>query len=303
MENHLLLATLISASLVFGCYILIQIGETCSQDINDCDLGLQCIECNSRNRCTRIQTISPISMVMELPFNRYSWLTTHNSFATRVMMNSSIGSSLLTITNQEDSITDQLNQPAINALEEIKAFLIAHPTEIITIFIKDHVTSPNGVNKVFNKARLRKFWFPVSKMPKNGSDWPTVKTMISKNHRLIVFTSNATKEASERIAYEWNYVVENQYGMGEGSCLNRAESFPMNTSTKSLVLMNYFRNVQNYNEACMDNSSPLISMMDICFKAAGNRWPNFIAVDFYKRGDGRGAPYALDVANQNLFGT
>lgn len=47
-------------------------------------------------------------------------------------------------------------------------------------------------------------------MPKNGSDWLTVKKMITMNHRLIVFTSNATKEASEHIAYEWNYVVENK---------------------------------------------------------------------------------------------
>lgn len=66
------------------------------------------------------------------------------------------------------------------------------------------------MNKVFNKAGLRKFWFPVYKMPKNGSDWPTVKKMIRMNQRLIVFTSKATRQASEHIAYEWNYVVENK---------------------------------------------------------------------------------------------
>jgi len=63
---------------------------------------------------------------------------------------------------------------------------------------------------VFNGAGLRRFWFPASKMPKYGGDWPTVKEMIRRNHRLIVFTSNATKEAREGIAYVWNYVVENQ---------------------------------------------------------------------------------------------
>lgn len=52
--------------------------------------------------------------------------------------------------------------------------------------------------------------FPVASMPKDGSDWPTVASMIASNQRLVVFTSDKTKEVSEGIAYQWNYVVENQ---------------------------------------------------------------------------------------------
>lgn len=63
---------------------------------------------------------------------------------------------------------------------------------------------------MFDAAGLRKYWFPVSRMPKNGGDWPTVDDMIQKNQRLVVFTSKAAKEASEGIAYEWRYLVENQ---------------------------------------------------------------------------------------------
>ncbi|WVZ24657.1 hypothetical protein V8G54_003201 [Vigna mungo] len=70
--------------------------------------------------------------------------------------------------------------------------------------------------------------------------------------------------------------------MKGGCCSNRAESLPLNTTTKSLVLMNYFRNVKNSKEACRDNSSPLLTMMKMCFTAAGNRWPNYVAVNFYK---------------------
>ncbi|XP_074297767.1 PI-PLC X domain-containing protein At5g67130-like [Silene latifolia] len=47
-------------------------------------------------------------------------------------------------------------------------------------------------------------------MPKNGGDWPTVDDMVQKNQRLLVFTSVKSKEASEGIAYNWNYVLENQ---------------------------------------------------------------------------------------------
>ena len=95
-------------------------------------------------------------------------------------------------------------------LKDIQAFLEANPSEIVTIFIEDYVTSTQGLTKVFNSSGLSKYWFPVSRMPKNGTDWPTVDDMVQQNQRLVVFTSKQSKEASEGIAYEWRYVVENQ---------------------------------------------------------------------------------------------
>ncbi|GKE05206.1 PI-PLC X domain-containing protein-like protein, partial [Tanacetum coccineum] len=177
-----------------------------------------------------------------LPFNKYSWLMTHNAFA-RLGQKSSTGAVILAPTNQQDTVGSQLEngvrglmldmydfendiwlchsfggkcfnytafQPAINVLKEIRVFLEKNPSEIVTVIIEDYVTTPKGLTNVFNAAGLRKYWFPAARMPSDGSDWPTVDHMVRQNWRLVVFTSKSSKEATEGIAYEWKYLVENQ---------------------------------------------------------------------------------------------
>jgi hypothetical protein len=70
--------------------------------------------------------------------------------------------------------------------------------------------------------------------------------------------------------------------MDAGKCSNRAESAPLCDKTKSLVLMNYFPSVPVKLTACLQHSDRLTDMVNTCYGAAGNRWANFLAVDYYK---------------------
>ncbi|KAJ4973443.1 hypothetical protein NE237_006617 [Protea cynaroides] len=297
--------------------------------------GLYCFSCSvgfSGSRCVRTIFTDQFKLLNNsLPFNKYAFLTTHNSYAI------DNGKPRLTFTNQEDSVTQQLNNgvralmldtydfkgdvwlchsfkgqchditafvPALDTLKEIESFLSANPSEIVTLILEDYVEAPNGLNKVFTDADLMKYWFPVSSMPQNGQDWPLVSDIIAKNQRLIVFTSKRSKQETEGIAYQWNFMVENQYGsegMAAGNCYNRGESSPLKDTSKALILVNFFPSVPIKQTACQDNSNDLINMVHTCYGAAGNRWANFVAVDFYKRSEGGGAFQAVDTLNGELL--
>ncbi|XP_027362110.1 PI-PLC X domain-containing protein At5g67130 [Abrus precatorius] len=314
-----------------------QVLEPCSA-ATDCGPGLYCGNCpalaRTRPVCTRGQATIVTSLVTGLPFNKYSWIMTHNSFSI-VDAPPLSGVQRLTFYNQEDTVTNQLRngvrglmldmydfendiwlchsfrgqcfnftafQPAINTLKEVEAFLSENPTEIVTIVIEDYVRTPKGLTNLFINAGLDKYWFPVSDMPKKGEDWPTVTQMVQANHRLLVFTSDASKEAEEGIAYQWSYMIENESGdpgVQRGSCPHRKESKPLNSRSASLFLQNYFPTYPVEADSCKEHSAPLADMVNTCYKAAGNVLPNFIAVNFYMRSDGGGVFDIVDKINGN----
>ncbi|EAZ05293.1 hypothetical protein OsI_27497 [Oryza sativa Indica Group] len=86
------------------------VGDTCSSE-GDCGAGLHCSDCGGGGdkTCTRAKPIDPLTHGTDLPFNNYSWLTTHNSYAL-AGSSSATGSALITQTNQEDTITAQLKR-------------------------------------------------------------------------------------------------------------------------------------------------------------------------------------------------
>ncbi|KAL9246319.1 hypothetical protein vseg_019868 [Gypsophila vaccaria] len=316
--------------------------ESCSSN-SDCGAGLYCFKCPYpkprffRSKCVRSTVTNPFKLVNDsLPFNKYAFLATHNSFAIKAGYEEEKVPTV-TLTNQEDSITQQLNngvralmldtydyrgdvwlchsfkgrchsytafQRAVDGFKEIEAFMSKNPSEIVTLILEDYVTAPKGLTRVFKESGLTKFWFPLSRMPTNGRNWPLVKDMVGKNQRLVVFTSMKSKQKSEEIAYQWNYMVENQYGnqgMEPGRCPKRNESSPLNDRSKSLVLVNHFKTIPLKLAACEDNSRQLIKMLQSCYVAAGHRWANFVAVDYYKRSGGGGAFQAVDILNGELM--
>lgn len=72
-------------------------------------------------------------------------------------------------------------------------------------------------------------------------------------------------------------------GMHDGKCPERKkDSAPLSDTTKSLVLINYFPTIPFKHISCKYNSNALLDMLRTCQVSAGNRWANFIAVDYFE---------------------
>jgi hypothetical protein len=56
----------------------------------------------------------------------------------------------------------------------------------------------------------------------------------------------------------------------------------MGNRTRSLVLVNYFHTVPLGVTECAEHSMGLVDVLRACHAAAGDRWANFLAVDYYK---------------------
>ncbi|KAI7995412.1 PI-PLC X domain-containing protein [Camellia lanceoleosa] len=120
-----------------------------------------------------------------------------------------------------DYIAGSISQgPALDLFKEVEAFLTSNSYEIVTLILEDRVPEKNTLGKVFDASGLTKYLFPLSKMPLYGEDWPLVKDMVTANQRLVVFSSSKSKQESEGIAYQWNFMVEYKFG-SDGRHTNR----------------------------------------------------------------------------------
>ncbi|KAK4767215.1 hypothetical protein SAY86_014965 [Trapa natans] len=108
------LLTLLTVTLAFSVSSACSDGKCklldyCSED-SDCGVGLYCLSCQSRFPiCVRSSYTDQFKLLNNsLPFNKYAYLTTHNSFAIEGEP-SHTGLPRLSVNYQEDTVTQQLN--------------------------------------------------------------------------------------------------------------------------------------------------------------------------------------------------
>ena len=166
-------------------------------------------------------------------------------------------------------------------MKDVRAWLAAHPREVVTVFVQDMV-SPADTAEVFGKAGL----LPYVYTPGTDGRWPTLGQMIESGQRLVVLMENHGGGTT----YPWLLPASSGYrtrrsssgGPGQFAC--RANRGSPNAS---LFLLNHWitnkrREVSNAAE--VNARAVLLARAEQC-QAERGLLPNFVAVDFYDRGD------------------
>jgi hypothetical protein len=75
--------------------------------------------------------------------------------------------------------------PLADGLKDIRGFLVLHPGQVMVVINQDYLTPADFV-KAVGDAGLARYVFT----PPNGSSWPTLRTMIDDDRRLLILAES-----------------------------------------------------------------------------------------------------------------
>jgi hypothetical protein len=176
--------------------------------------------------------------------------------------------------------------PAVDALREIRDFLVRHPDQVVILSVEDDV-SPQDTEAVFRDSGLLGLAYSDPTRP--SGPWPTLRELIEQDRRVIVFAENKTGgigwyrpqfELMQETPFHFRSVKEIE---------DPASCRPNRGGTgKPLFLLNNWVDTtpapRPANAASVNAYQALLARARRC-EAARHRIPNLVAVDFYKRGD------------------
>ena len=169
-------------------------------------------------------------------------------------------------------------EPAMKGVEE---WMAAHPREVVTLFIQDEV-SPADTAAVLEQAGLTAY--AHTQLP--GQRWPTLREMVTSGKRLVVLMENEGGGAT----YPWllqgfDWVQDTPYENASASSFSCRRL--RGTPDSPLLLVNHWLN--GYTSLVTDAQTVnaygvLMPQLERCQSERG-MIPNFVAVNFYDRGN------------------
>jgi hypothetical protein len=167
-------------------------------------------------------------------------------------------------------------------LDGVRAWLQAHPTEVVTIFIQDTVT-PEDTAAAFEQAGLLPFVHTPAGVT---APWPTLGEMVASGQRLVVLMENQGGGTQ----YPW-LLQGFDYVQDTGYTFPTAEDFTCTPNRGSpdspLFLVNHWLSgfTSLYTDAQQVNAREVLGPRVTACREERGRTPNLVAVNWVDVGD------------------
>lgn len=260
----------------------------------------------------------------DLPFDRYTWVTTHNAFTSNGL-----------IPNQSQTIEQQLREgvrafmldlhehdgrvrlchgrctgsssmPLADLFNEtLLPFLERTPDAILTLQLDDFTERGPLIAELDRVPRLAPMTFDPYSW--TTPTWPTYADMVKRGQRILIFSLNRdqsgalmTRGGAVTIMPSEEFTVENYWSLGttplrhDYRCYSRwGDARPLSATEiaskpgwRPLFTMNQFHSVPLPSHARIDNAFDALwdRYTGYC-RPAARRKPNYVAVDFHEEGD------------------
>jgi hypothetical protein len=173
---------------------------------------------------------------------------------------------------------------ALDALEGVHRFLLAHPEEVLILSIEDDTDAADTAKLIVDSGLIREVYRGPAKPP-----WPTLRELIDRNERVLVLIENdpgpepwmhKQSEVTQETPYRFNTVAELA---APTTCEpNRGDT------DGSLLLVNHWVDTSPAprKTIALEVNAPdfLGPRLERCRKER-KLVPNIVAVDFYGQGD------------------
>jgi hypothetical protein len=185
-----------------------------------------------------------------------------------------------------------------SALSDLRSFLVSNPGEVVLVVNQDEGVTPTDIEQAFQKAGLLDLVYRGPLGP-----FPTLRTMIDSNQRLVVMAEN------DAGAIPWYHLAyghalqETPFRFRSAAALTDPSKLPASCrpnrgpASAPLFLVNHWVDttpVPRASLAAVVNArQPLLARVQTCQRIR-HRLPNLVAVDFYRRGDLLGVVNALN---------
>ncbi|MCD9199655.1 PI-PLC domain-containing protein [Aeromicrobium wangtongii] len=164
---------------------------------------------------------------------------------------------------------------------QVKTWLDRHPREVVTFFVQDEV-SPEDTAALVRRAGLASYVHT----PVAGQPWPTLGEMIASGRRVVFLLENASGGSADPWLIDARTAVQDT-----PYSFRRPSEFTCTRfrgpADASLFLVNHW--LSNFDSRVTDAAK--VNAEDVLWprlktcEAERGRRPNFVAVDYYDRGD------------------